>query len=144
MRRGLVQDYANQVCQIFVGWRLLVSPGDLARLVDAGKGRLELDLKTGAARIDGSPVEFAFGEELRDWLRHRADEDGLGWTEIRRADLVVDFACARRPGRKPGVVVRELAFDCGSTVETSAGNASTTRSSREVAVREGDGPWVAQ
>lgn len=142
MRRGLVKDYANQICQIFVGWRLLVSPGDLPLLLDAGEGRLELDLLSGSARIDGASVRFAFGDELREWLRHRAEWDGLAWSSIQHADLVVDFACTERPGRRQGVRIRELAFECESTIETSVGSASGRRSSRELGVKDGDSPWA--
>lgn len=142
MRRGLVQDYANQIPQIFVGWRLLVSPGDLPLLLARGQGQLRLNLLTGTAQIDGSYVSFAFADELQEWLKERAELDGLGWTAIERADLTVDFACEERPGRKMGVLVRQLDFKCTMTLDAAGGHALSTRVSQEVGVKEGDGPWV--
>ncbi len=101
-----------------------------------------LNLLTGNATIDGAAVEFAFAEELQEWLRGRANVDGLGWGAFQRAELEVRFSCLERPGRSRGVTIRQLAFECRSVIETSAGEYTAVRASKEVGVREGNGPWA--
>jgi hypothetical protein len=107
-----------------------------------GTGRLQLDLLEATASINGQPVEFGMAEELRLWLRGRSDQDGLGWQSLSRAALRVDFDCREVPGRKAGVLIRELHFKCTAELEAAAQEAVATLESREVGIKEGDGPWV--
>jgi hypothetical protein len=75
MRRGLLQDYANQVCQMAVGWRLTIV--DLPLLLERGKGTVTFDLLTCTAALDGAPMSLTIMSEVRAWLDEAKLRDGL-------------------------------------------------------------------
>lgn len=119
MRRKVVQDYANKVCQIFVGWRLAVHDRDIPRLIEVGDGHLRIDLLTGATLVDGRPElpPLGIAEELAAWLRDRCDRDRVDIGEVREAVLTVRFVAQERTTRR-GTFVRHLQFDCHSRIDT--------------------------
>ena len=137
VRRGLLRDYANTVCQIFTGWRLLAWPEDVPLLLPASEGSVHLDLLDGAATLNGAPTRLSIAQEIHLWLRERADLDGLGWDSITKADLTVDFVCREEPGRRKGVTVRELDLACRSIIETTTGSATGSHRNHELSVRQG-------
>jgi hypothetical protein len=49
-----MQDYANQIAQMFVGYQLTII--DLPRFVEARRGRLEVDLLTDSTILDDQPA----------------------------------------------------------------------------------------
>lgn len=151
MRRGLLKNYADTVCDILAGWRLHVSGTDMALLMEAGQGRLVLNLLDASAKLDDTPVPFLFAEELRDWLQERAEKDGLGWVNISRAELEARFDFRERTasekrrwwGSRPTPrLMRELKLDCLASIDTSVGMATSRKTFREVGMKVGDGPWV--
>jgi hypothetical protein len=152
MRRGLLKNYTDTVCDIFVGWRLRVSRDDMPMLLSIGAGNLAINLLDGTTSLDGETITFQFAKELHDWLRGRADTDGLGWANISEAKLQVrfDFKESTTPNRRrcwqTRASVQEsrrvLTFDCEASIESTAGSASSRRSTREYGLRRGSGPWM--
>ncbi|SOD72515.1 hypothetical protein SAMN05892883_1907 [Jatrophihabitans sp. GAS493] len=154
MRRGLLKNYTDTLCDIFVGWRLHASGDDMPMMMSVGVGNLEMDLLDGSTTLDREPVTFQFGQELSGWLRERADADGLGWSNISRAFMRVrfDFDETSALGRRRWWQIRArvqdsrrvLIFDCEASIESTAGSASSVKKSREVGVRSADGPWIVR
>lgn len=152
MRRGLLKNYTDTLCDIFVGWRLRVSRDDMPMLISAGAGNLEMNLLDGTTTLDGERITFHFSQELSDWLRERSELDGLGWSNISRALMQVrfDFNESTTLGRhrwwQRRSSVREsrrvLSFACESSIESTVGSAASRRITREFGIRSGDGPWI--
>jgi hypothetical protein len=152
MRRGLLKNYTDTLCDIIVGWRLRVSRDDMPMLVSVGTGNLEMNLLDGATTLNGEPITYHFSHELSHWLRERAEADGLGWDNLSRASMVVRFdfnettTLGRRSWWQQRARVqnlrRVLTFDCEASIESESGSASSRKSTREFGIRTPNGPWV--
>ncbi|MCW2573196.1 MAG: hypothetical protein JWO88_3254 [Frankiales bacterium] len=57
-----MKDYANQVCQMAVGWRLTIV--DLALLVERGSGVATFDLLARTSAINGEAVPLTILDEV--------------------------------------------------------------------------------
>lgn len=69
MRRKVIQDLANTLCQMLVGWRMGEDLETLAALPD---GVLVVDALAGTARHDqAGPVRLHIAGELQAWLAER-------------------------------------------------------------------------
>ena len=56
-----MQDYANQIAQMFVGYQITLV--DIPRLVMIGRGRIEVDLFSGVTTIDNETASpFSISE----------------------------------------------------------------------------------
>jgi hypothetical protein len=142
MRRGLLQDFANTACQMFVGWRIW---NDLPRLLAVGEGVVEIDLLTAETLLAGRPVEpLSIGHEIRSWLRERIEAEGVPAGLVTSARLTVAFAVADRPGRSPGHVQRRLLFRCESAVVAAGRTYASVLVDEQLGVKEGGGPWVVR
>jgi hypothetical protein len=131
MRRGLLQDHANQVCQMFTGWRLTIV--DLPLLVSAGRGTVDIDLLTGECRINGTAVDpLGILCELDAWL-----SDDL----IRRLRVHADFEIEE--SRDGTAEQRRLRLDCMSELATAEHAFSGRHVKSEIWTHKGsDGPWM--
>lgn len=104
---------AEELCRIFLGWKL---GEDQPKLAALGEGELAIDLLTGECRCDGDPLPPLFiAEELRDSLARELERAGLEIAAIRSARLDALFA-AREPGEGAAL---ELA--CRTRIETADG-----------------------
>jgi hypothetical protein len=71
-----MQDYANQISQMFVGYQIDIA--DLPRLVSIGRGRIEIDLLDGSTMIDGTASEpFGIADAIHGWLDEATFRDQL-------------------------------------------------------------------
>jgi hypothetical protein len=85
--RKILQDVANTLPQMFVGWRMAE---DLEILVELPDGALEIDVLTETVRhSSGSTLRLHVAGELAAWLGDQLDEASLSLTELTKAHLVV-------------------------------------------------------
>ena len=86
MRRKVLQDFANTLCQMLVGWRM--AEEDLEVLAALPDGTLLIDVLSGAARhSSAAAVELCVARELQAWLTNRLSESGIEASDIRHATL---------------------------------------------------------
>lgn len=80
MRRKRLRHVAQNLCQMFCGWRLTNSYRDLERL---GSGTLTVDALTGECLVNGAATEeLSIAGELQSWLL-----DDLGRCRVPVEDL---------------------------------------------------------
>ena len=117
VRRKVIQDYANKVCEIFAGWRLAVHEDDVPKLIEFGSSELQANLLDGTMRVDGDEVEpLGIVLEIQAWLRGRCIEDNVSIDSIQDAALTVVFVATQ--SRHRGRLMRSLRFECSSRLAT--------------------------
>jgi hypothetical protein len=114
VRRKVLQDIANTLCDMLVGWRM---GEDLETLSDLPDGTLRFDLlNCQASHSVGRDLSLHVAGELSAWFEHRLREHGISRADILRAELVADFSTDRvKTNRK-----RIVSFDwkCSSRITT--------------------------
>jgi hypothetical protein len=110
-----LQDYANQVCQMTVGWRLTIA--DLQILVERRAGRLALDLIRRTSTLDGEAADLTIMGEVGVWLDDARMRDGLPDDLIRSFVVSLDYRVSEEPDGL--AVVRSLDLTCESVLVTS-------------------------
>lgn len=117
VRRKVIQDYANKVCEIFAGWRLAVHENDIPRLIAIGSDELHANLLDGTVRVDGAEIEpLGIVLEIQAWLRDRCSEDNVPIDGLREAELTVTFVATQ--SRHRGRLARSLRLECSSRLTT--------------------------
>lgn len=118
MRRKVLQDIANTLCQMVVGWRM---GDDYERIADMPDGTLVFDLL--AAKVDHNLVEAPqlwIAGELNAWLLSRLVVEHIPVEAIVSASLVVEYKTDRIKTNRKKIV--SFDFVCRSTIETSDKN----------------------
>lgn len=114
MRRKVLQDIANTLCDMLVGWRM---GGDLEALSALPDGTLRFDvLKGRVSHSSSGELELHVAGELGAWFEHRLKELTIDRTSILGAELVAEFTTGRlKTNRK-----RIVSFDwkCVSRITT--------------------------
>jgi hypothetical protein len=115
MRRGLLQDYANQVCQMAVGWRLSIV--DLPLLLERGKGTVTFDLVTCTAALDDAPVSLTIIGEVSAWLDEAKLRDGLPDDLITQFTMRMHFDITEETAGR--LEHRSVELECNSALFTA-------------------------
>lgn len=142
MQKNILKGYANTACQMFSGWRLLVSPGDLPLMMDAGRGTVEVDLLTGDAILDGASTSIGMAREVAAWLREQAEKDGVPWDSLLGATMRIAFEFSDVEGEAPTTRVRRLIFDGTCVIRRDDQVFEGGFRKDETSTKVGDGPWV--
>src|SRR4051794_20852696 len=114
MRRKALQDLANTLCQMVVGWRLAE---DLERMAELPDGTLSFDLlrETVLHSSDGE-LTLRITGELAAWLQARLRAETIDPSKLLSAQLEVRFKVERRPTKREWIVAFD--FDCRSVLAT--------------------------
>lgn len=116
--RAALQEAAEALCRVFLGWRLREDEDALLAL---GEGELAIDLLSGESWCDGEPLPTLFiAEELRRELARELERAGLGADALREARLEALFSRRRRRALDAGGGP-PLALACRSRLVTAAG-----------------------
>lgn len=141
MRRGLLQDYANQVCQMAVGWRLAIS--DLALLAERGEGLVAFDLLARTTDIGGLPVPLTIMDEVMAWVGEAEGRDNLPAGLIQSFTMELAFRVAEEQNGR--AEIRHVDLDCTSLLVTADAECAGRSSKREVWTRtKPDTAWFVQ
>ena len=90
MRRKRFQHVADNLCQMFCGWRQTFSKPHLVRL---GTGRLEIDALNGACAFNGVSVDpLPIAAELRLWLEQDLEQHGVPKHALEEASVRADLS----------------------------------------------------
>ena len=137
MHRGPLQNAADNLCEIFCGWRLTSSK---RRLEQLGSGILEIDAKSGACRFQGEEVaQLPIAEEICAWFRqhlatHRISESTVkfGRLKVRLTFSIVPWQEASGEvfylDGKPyeTETMNHCVFECQSAISTAEGTFNST------------------
>jgi len=136
-----MQDYANQISQMFVGWQIEIA--DLPRLVSIGRGRIEIDLLDGSTTIDGTPSEpFDIAPTIRGWLDEAKVRDQLDAGYVLRVNIACDFDVV--DSQNGADSRRELLLDCTVVVDAQSGSWTGNSRKAEIWRRSGSGSWIVE
>ncbi|MHC2068024.1 hypothetical protein ACYFX5_11160 [Bremerella sp. T1] len=114
MRRKILQDYANTLCQMFVSWRMAEDVKKLSRLPD---GKLSLDVLAGTAHHDlVGAVELWIASELQAWFLERLAISNIPAEYIEVATVDVQLKSQHRHTPKAAIVTFD--FIANSTIQT--------------------------
>lgn len=114
MRRKVLQDIANTLCQMVVGWRM---GDDYERMAELPDGTLSFDLVAGTVHhSSGESPKLWIAGELSVWLKHRLSVENVELSKLTAAKLDVSYRTDRiRTDRKKMV---SFDFVCCSRLET--------------------------
>lgn len=102
MRRKVIQDLANTLCQMLVGWRMREDLETLAALPD---GELIVDALAGTARHEqAGPVTLHIGGELKAWLTERVGAQQIPIQGINSAQVTATIRTDRVATNRQQVV----------------------------------------
>ena len=114
MRRKVLQDIANTLCQMFVGWRL---GEDYEKLADLPDGTLQVNLLL-KQNYHSSGVDLIFWitTELAAWFRERLIVHGIPLSEIQKCSLAVTYTTNRIKTDRKKII--SFDFSCISIIKT--------------------------
>lgn len=121
MKLKRLQHAADTLCQMFCGWRLINSLGELERL---GSGTLRIDAISGGCHFNGHPIdELSIAGELSQWLKDDLSKHEIPIELLVRADLVanIDLQQVKRKtrfGDRLGDLDNRFHISCESEVVT--------------------------
>lgn len=134
-----MQDYANQIAQMFVGWQ--ISIGDLPRLTDVGSGRLEIGLLEERTHLNGALAPpFQITRAVRSWYFDALVRDQLPENFVRQIDINCDFQITQSGDDRHSQ--RHVRLDCTVNLEAENGTWTGRKSKNEKGERWGEGPWM--
>jgi len=114
MRRKVLQDIANTLCHMVVGWRM---GDDWERIAALPDGALVFDLLAGeVAHTTTGKIDLWVAGELAAWLRHRVQVEAIDPSRLLRAALTASFR-AQRAGSKAKKLV-SFDIECRSELQT--------------------------
>lgn len=139
MRRGLMQDYANQIAQMFVGWQIGIA--DLPRLTAIGRGQLEVGLLDESTYLNGAvAAPFQITDAVKSWYFDALTRDDVAQDFVRQIRIRCDFDIAQSEGDGPSR--RHVQLDCTVELDAENGNWIGRKVKNEKGERWGDGPWM--
>ena len=115
MGRKVLQDVANTLCQMLVGWRM---GEDLEQLAELPDGVLSLNVLNGEARHSAAgPLDLWVAKELSSWLSSRLEILSIPISTISEASVQASINTGRILTNKRRIV--SFDFEVRSSVSTS-------------------------
>jgi hypothetical protein len=115
VRRKVIQDFANTLCQMLVGWRMA---DDLEVLASLPDGRLSVDVLSGSAghSVQGE-LSLHIALELQAWLADRLSAFKIPAEALRAAVVLADIRTDRIATNRKRVISFEFSVESTITVE---------------------------
>ena len=102
MRRKIIQDFANTLCQMLIGWHMGDDLETLARLPD---GTLLIDALAAAASHDiAGNIQLHIAGELQAWLSHRLSINQIPAHSISSATVTAEIRTDRLDTNRAHIV----------------------------------------
>lgn len=115
MRRKVLQDLANTVCAMLVGWR---TADDLETFATLPDGSVAFDLLAGTAtHSESGPLNVHIAGELSAWMKGQCAERGIALDGITHAHLRASYRTDRIPTNRKQIV--SFDWKCQSEIVTS-------------------------
>lgn len=126
MRRKIIQDFANTICQMLVGWRM---GDDLEALAGLPDGTLLVDVLAGTASHDiAGNIQLRVAGELQPWLSHRLSINRVPAHSIASATVAAEIRTDRLDTNRARIV----SFDFSVHSAISTDESSYTSELQEV------------
>ena len=126
MRRKIIQDFANTLCQMLVGWRM---GDDLEALAGLPDGTLLVDVLAGTASHDiAGNIQLRVAGELQSWLSHRLSINRIPAHSISSATVAAEIRTDRLDTNRARIV----SFDFSVHSAISTDESSYTSELQEV------------
>ena len=131
-RRGIAQNFANQLAQLLVGWQI----GADGPVLGSGpsEGLLQIDLVARVSTRDGVPVQLAIADHAFTWIDEELRRRSLPAEWLKSGNGHIRFERGRRipgtvlrPELHPGVALRSEVH-----VDTDFGSAEATSTNGQV------------
>jgi hypothetical protein len=114
MRRKVLQDVANTLCHMLVGWRM---SADLEALSELPDGALSFDVLSGSVvHNQRMALDLYIAGELSAWLKHRLESLNIPLSALTSATLRAEFKTGRIKTDKKRIV--SFDWSCESVVAT--------------------------
>jgi hypothetical protein len=94
-QRGILQDVANQLAQIAVGWEVTFSGPALPTEPDAGI--IEIDVETSSSTVDGRSTSLSIAAALRSWILKEFARKDLSTDWLRSAIVTIHYSRSGPP-----------------------------------------------
>jgi hypothetical protein len=131
MYRKRLQNVADNLCQIFCGWRQMKSK---PMLVELGSGILEIDVLTGQCMFeDKLTVQLPIAVELSSWMQKELSSQQIPTSAIRRARLVATLLFTQIPWNAQ---TKEVFLSHGNPVRSERMHRCTFDCESEIATDE--------
>lgn len=115
MARKVLQDLANTLCQMVVGWRM---GDDVEKIANLPDGTIEFDVLSGSAKhSSGAVPDLWVSGELQAWFRARLATLKIKSEEVQAAKLEVAVKTDRLKTSRKTLV--SFDFECKSSVVTA-------------------------
>ena len=115
MRRKILQDYANTLCPMLVGWRM---GEDLEAIADFSDGELSINVLEGTAvHSQAGSIELGITKELQAWFLDRLKVSNIPPEEIKLATVKAGIKTDRLATIRKKIV--SFDFTLQSAIETN-------------------------
>ena len=94
-RRGIVQNVANQLAQIAVGWE--IKPDGPALPSDPASGVIDIDVVNESATVNGRPASLGMTTILARWTAGELKRQQLGEGWLQAAHVTVSYSRSSGP-----------------------------------------------
>ena len=94
-RRGIVQNVANQLAQIAVGWE--ITPDGPALPSDPASGVIDIDVVNERATVNGRPASLGMTTILARWTAGELERQRLGNGWLQAAQVTVSYSRTSGP-----------------------------------------------
>jgi hypothetical protein len=110
MRRKVLQDVANTLCQMLVGWRM---SADLEALSELPDGVLSFDVLGGSVKHNQRGVlDLYIAGELSAWLKHRLASLNIPLSALQSATLRAEVKTDRIKTERKRIVSFDWSCEC--------------------------------
>lgn len=94
-RRGVLQDVANQLAQMAVGWEVTFSGPALP--VEPDAGIMEIDVASASSCVNGCSTDLSIARVLRSWLLQELRRKDLSTGWLRSASVTIHYSRSGPP-----------------------------------------------
>jgi hypothetical protein len=134
-----MQDYANQIAQMFVGWQIGIA--DLPRLTSIRTGQLDVGLFDESTNLNGTAAApFQITEAVKSWYFDALTRDQVPDDFVQQISIRCDFEITQ--SEDDGHSQRQVRLDCTVELDAQNGHWIGRKSKNEKGERWGDGPWM--
>lgn len=115
--RGIVQNVANQLAQMAVGWE--ITPDGPALPSDTDSGVITIDVMRETATVDGRAASLVMAKILARWTADELNRQQLteGW--LRSARVTVNYERSTQPGRLNSRATVDTAWGAAEAVSAN-------------------------
>jgi hypothetical protein len=121
MRRKRLKHYADVICKMFMGWRMIEDLEILASLPD---GRIVVNLIAETTSHDKvGMIDLHITKEIHAWLKNECEREAIDFSQLQTAKLTVDVNTSHISTKRQKIVC--FGFSCHSLIETDEGRYSS-------------------